>query len=88
MLQARRLVEEMPTTSTPYRLSSSTSLCLFPLSEVMFQFPITILFQDCILLVVFNSTRENACAVPIHLPDARRAQSGICTYGWLARDCR
>jgi len=37
----------MPTRSGENRLISSTSSWLFPASEVMFQFPITNLWQDC-----------------------------------------
>jgi len=69
VLEPRHLVEEMPTTSGEYRLASSTSSFSFPLSEVMFQFPITSLWRDCHLHVVLKSPRVEALrAVPVHLP--------------------
>jgi len=63
---------------------------LFPVSEVMFQFPITSLRQDCRLRVIFKSPRvESLCAVPNCLP---RCVTGA-TWGLQLRtvdggDCR
>jgi len=42
-----RLVKEMQTTSREYPLACSTRSCSFLVSKVMFQFPITSLWQDC-----------------------------------------
>jgi len=65
----RHLVEEMSITSKDYRLVSLISSCSFLVSEVMLQFPITSLWQDRRLRVVFKSPEvEELCATPICLP--------------------
>ena len=57
----RRLVDMGPTTTTrEYRLASSTVSCSFPVSEVMFQFPRTVLLQDCRLRLHFKYRRDQA----------------------------
>jgi len=66
MLEPRRLVEEILIISRKYRLASSTSSCSFPVSEIMFQFPISSSWPHCCLRAACKSPRaETLCAVPI-----------------------
>jgi len=59
----------MPKAYREYRLISSTTPRYFPVSAVMFRFPITSLWRDCRLDVTFKSPTSRAlCDVPIRLP--------------------
>jgi len=56
-----------------YRLVSSTSLCFFPVSTVMNQFPITSSWQYCRLHLAFQYPRKALCAVLIRLLNTYQA---------------
>jgi len=54
MLEPRRFVQEMSTTSREYCFASSTSSCSFAVSDALFQFPINNVWPDSCLRVVFK----------------------------------
>jgi len=69
MSEPQLFVEEMPTTAGERPLASATSSCSFPVSDVLFQFPITWLWRDYRLRVAFKSLRvEAVCDVSLRLP--------------------
>jgi len=71
-----------------YRLSSSNSSCSFPVRNVMFQFVITSLRQNCRLRVAFKCPRVEVCDVPTHLPKctATEGRTWAQTFGQLIGD--